>query len=105
MKVTRKRVGIILTGVIGFSGLFFFENHTSSAETKSQHIKEYNEVSVVLDSHIWYMLSSRSVDIIFGDINAVVVKGNNIKFNKPGTYTIKVNGCVYDDIFTFQVNK
>ena len=105
MKVTRKWARIILTGVIGFSGLLFFNNHTSFAETKSQHIKEHNEMSVVLDRHTWYMLSGRSVDIIFGDINAVVLRENNIKFTKPGTYKIKVNGCVYDDIFTFQVNK
>ncbi|MCQ6337984.1 MULTISPECIES: hypothetical protein [Bacillus cereus group] len=105
MKVIQKCVGIILTGVICFSSLLFFDKHTSSAETKFQHTKEYNEVSIVLDSHTWYMLSGRSVDIIFGDINAVILKGNNIKFTKPGTYTIKVNGCVYDDIFTFQVNK
>lgn len=72
---------------------------------KSQYVKGFNEMNVSINSHIWYMLIGRSVDIISGDVQAVILDGNNIKFTKPGTYTIKVNGCVYDEVVTFQVNE
>ncbi|MED2766089.1 hypothetical protein P4283_29755, partial [Bacillus thuringiensis] len=94
-----------VSGTIGLSGLLFLENNTSFAEVKSQSIKGFNEVNVTLENHAWYMLSGRSVDIISGDAHAVVLQGNMIKFTKPGTYTIKINGCVYDDIFTFQIKE
>ncbi|MED2765877.1 hypothetical protein P4283_28365 [Bacillus thuringiensis] len=105
MKFVQKFAGIILSGTIGLSGLLFLENDMSYAEIKSQDIKDFNTVHVALASHTWYMLSGRSVDIISGDVNEVILDGNIIKFTKPGIYTIRVNGCVYNDLFTFQINK
>lgn len=105
MKLVKKFAGVVLSGTIGLSGLLFLEKDVSYAETQSKYTKGFNEVNIILDSHNWYMLSGRSVDIISGDVNAVILEGNIIKFTKPGIYTIRVNGCVYDDMFTFQINK
>ncbi|MDR2992955.1 hypothetical protein ACQKN7_04915 [Bacillus cereus] len=105
MKKIQKFVGVALAGTIGLSGLLFLEQNVSAAETQQVKEGNFNTIDVTMNQSELYVLSGRSIDVLSGDKEAIQLNKYTISFNKPGKYVIKVNGCIYDDIYTFIVNE
>ncbi|MDJ1476414.1 hypothetical protein QBX67_14140 [Bacillus sp. LS15-K4] len=105
MKKIKKFVGVALAGTIGLSGLLFLEPSVSAAETQQLKEGNFNAIDVTMNLNEFYLLSGRSIDVLFGDKEAIQLNKYTISFNNPGKYVIRVNGCVYDDVYTFIVNE
>ena len=67
-------------------------------------VENFNTIDVTMNLNELYVLSGRSIDIL-SEIKAIQLNKYTISFNKPGKYVIKVNGCIYDDVYTFIVNE
>ena len=105
MKQIKKFAGVALAGTIGLSGLLFLEPSVSVAEAQQVKVENFNTIDVTMNLNELYVLSGRSIDILYGDKEAIQLNKYTISFNKPGKYVIKVNGCIYDDVYTFIVNE
>ncbi|AZJ21834.1 hypothetical protein CN575_10400 [Bacillus wiedmannii] len=105
MKKIKKFAGVALAGTVGLSGLLFLEPSVSAAETKQVKEGNFNAIDVTMNQSEFYVLSGRSIDILSGDKEAIQLNNYTIRFSKPGKYVIKVNGCIYDDVYTFIVNE
>ncbi|RBP27382.1 MULTISPECIES: hypothetical protein [Bacillus] len=105
MKKMKKFAGVALAGSIGLSGLLFLEPSVSAAETPQAKEEKFNTINVAMNQSESYILSGRSIDILSGDKEAVQLSNYTVQFNKPGKYVIRVNGCIYNDVYTFIVNE
>lgn len=105
MKKMKKFAGVALAGTIGLSGLLFLEPSISAAETSQVQEENFNAIHVKMNQSEHYLLSGRSIDVLSGDKEAIQLNKYTISFSKPGEYVIRVNGCVYDDIYTFTVSE
>ncbi|PFJ05386.1 hypothetical protein COD67_03520 [Bacillus cereus] len=105
MKKMKKFAGVALAGTIGLSGLLFLESSVSAAETQQVKEDKFNAIDVTMNQSEFYLLSGKSIDVLSGDKEAIQLKKYTISFSKPGKYVIRVNGCIYDDIYTFIVNE
>ena len=81
------------------------EPSVSVAEAQQVKVENFNAIDVTMNLNELYVLSGRSIDILSGDKEAIQLNKYTISFNKPGKYVIKVNGCIYDDVYTFIVNE
>lgn len=105
MKKMQKFAGVALAGTIGLSGLLFLEQNVSAAEIKQVKEESFNAIDVTMNQSEFYVLSGRSIDVLSGDKEAIQLNKYTIRFSKPGKYVVRVNGCIYDDVYTFIVNK
>ncbi|MCU5527214.1 hypothetical protein OCA94_17665 [Bacillus cereus] len=105
MKQIKKFAGVALAGTIGLSGLLFLEPSVSVAEAQQVKVENFNTIDVTMNLNELYVLSGRSIDILSGDKEAIQLNKYTISFNKSGKYVIKVNGCIYDDVYAFIVNE
>lgn len=83
----------------------FLEPSISAAETSQVQEENVNAIHVKMNQSEHYLLSGRSIDVLSGDKEAIQLNKYTISFSKPGEYVIRVNGCVYDDIYTFTVSE
>ncbi|AJH74566.1 MULTISPECIES: hypothetical protein [Bacillus] len=105
MKQIKKFAGVALAGMIGLSGLLFLEPSISAAESQQVKEENFNAIDVSMNLNELYVLSGRSIDVLSGDKEAIQLNKYTISFSKPGKYVIQVNGCIYDDVYTFIVNE
>ncbi|WP_242144594.1 MULTISPECIES: hypothetical protein [unclassified Bacillus cereus group] len=105
MKKMKKFAGVALAGIIGLSGLLFLEPNVSAAKIPELEDENFNAITVSLKQNEKYILSGRSIDILSGDVEAVMLNKYTIQFEKPGQYIVRVNGCIYNDVYTFLVEE
>ncbi|MBP0847882.1 hypothetical protein J8J96_19540 [Bacillus anthracis] len=105
MKKIKKFAGVALAGTIGLSGLLFLEPSVSAAESQQVKEENFNAIDVSMNINELYVLSGRSIDVLSGDKEAIQLNKYTIRFSKPRKYVIRVNGCIYNDVYTFIVNE
>ncbi|WP_346988279.1 hypothetical protein WMZ06_18305 [Bacillus sp. SW7] len=105
MKKIKKFAGVALAGTIGLSGLLFLEPSVSAAESQQVKEENFNAIDVSMNINELYVLSGRSIDVLSGDKEAIQLNKYTIHFSKHGKYVIRVNGCIYNDVYTFIVNE
>ncbi|KAB2456884.1 hypothetical protein F8160_15845 [Bacillus sp. CH126_4D] len=105
MKKIKKFAGVALAGTIGLSGLLFLEPSVSAAEAQQVKEENFNTIDVSMNLNELYVLSGRSIDVLSGDKEAIQLNKYTIRFSKAGKYVIRVNGCIYNDVYTFIVNE
>ncbi|WP_242238053.1 hypothetical protein [Bacillus cereus group sp. BfR-BA-01316] len=105
MKKMKKFAGVALVGSIGLSGLLFLEPTVSAAETTQVKEEKFNAINVAMNQSESYLLSGRSIDVLSGNKEAIQLNKYTISFSEPGKYVIRVNGCIYNDVYTFIVNE
>ncbi|MGN4448185.1 hypothetical protein ACTFOB_25370 [Bacillus cereus group sp. MYBK79-1] len=105
MKKIKKFAGVALAGTIGLSGLLFLEPSVSAAEAQQVKEENFNTIDVSMNLNELYVLSGRSIDVLSGDKEAIQLNKYTIRFSKSGKYVIRVNGCIYNDVYTFIVNE
>ncbi|PGS79354.1 hypothetical protein COC69_12415 [Bacillus cereus] len=64
---------MFFVGGIIISSFLVLKTVVSAVKTQLQYVREYNEIKITLNSHTWFMLIGRSVNVISGDISAVVL--------------------------------
>lgn len=96
-------MGLLLASTIGLGGMFSSTSSVSAAELQPVQKEHANSFHLQLNLTEEFHLSGRSIDILSGDKSAVNLKRHVISFTKPGTYIIKVNGCISDEYYTFVV--
>ncbi len=100
-----KKFAVALAGSIGLSGLLFLEPSVSAAETTQVKEEKFNAINVALNQSESYLLSGRSIDVLSGNKEEIQLNKYTISFSEPGKYVIRVNGCIYNDVYTFIVNE
>ncbi|HFJ9287496.1 TPA: hypothetical protein ACGW44_005557 [Bacillus toyonensis] len=96
-------MGLLLASTIGLGGMFSSTSSVSAAELQPVQKEDANSFYLQLNLTEKFHLSGRSIDILSGDKSAVKLKRHVISFTKPGTYSVKVNGCISDEYYTFVV--
>ena len=100
-----KKFGSCFSGDDWIKWITVLEPSVSVAEAQQVKVENFNTIDVTMNLNELYVLSGRSIDILSGDKEAIQLNKYTISFNKPGKYVIKVNGCIYDDVYTFIVNE
>ncbi len=81
------------------------EPSVSAAEVQQVKEENFNAIDVSMNLNELYVLSGRNIDVLSGDKEAIQLNKYTIRFSKPGKYVIRVNGCIYNDVYTFIVNE
>ncbi|WP_257475508.1 hypothetical protein [Bacillus sp. FDAARGOS_1420] len=96
-------MGLVFASTIGVGGMFSSTPSVSAADLQPVHTEHVDSFHLQLNLTEEFPLSGRSIDVLFGDTSAVTLKRHIISFTKPGTYVVKVNGCISDEYYTFVV--
>jgi hypothetical protein len=94
---------LVLVSTLGLGGMFSSTSAMSAAELQPVKKEYADSFHLQLNLTEEFPLIGRSIDVLFGDKSAVTLKRHIISFTKPGTYIVKVNGCISDEYYTFIV--